>query len=202
MKRIRWFFLLVLLVALLYFGPSVHAEGQKDRVDKIQHQWFLTLYGGPHAQPDFYHVLSFDMRFEDGTSVAVAALAREFWRFKNWISFEIEGQAGKHFGGEHQGQFTGLIIGRWHWLPWDIYLDSSLAVGEGVSYNTAVSKIEKEDDEDATRWLNYLLVELTIKVPKFERWDLVYRIHHRSSNSGIIGAGASNYVCGGIKYSF
>lgn len=151
MKRIRWFFLLVLLVALHYFGPSVHAEGEKDRVDKIQHQWFLTLYGGPHAQPDFYHVLSFDMRFEDGTSVAVAALAREFWRFKNWISFEIEGQAGKHFGGEHQGQFTGLIIGRWHWFPWDKYLDTSLAVGEGVSYNTAVSKIEKEDDKDATR---------------------------------------------------
>ncbi len=142
------------------------------------------------------------MRFEDDTYVAVAALAKEFWRYKNWISFEIEGQVGKHFGGEHQGQITGLIVGRWRWFPWDKYLDTSLAVGEGVSYNTSVSKIEKEDDEDATRWLNYLLVELTFKVPKFERWDLVYRIHHRSSNNHLIGAGASNYVCGGIKYSF
>ena len=201
MKRIRWF-LLFFLAVLLYCGPSVYAEGEKDKDDKEQYKWFLTIYGGPHAQPDFYHALRFDMRFEDDTYIAVAALAREVWRYKNWISFEIEGQIGKHFGGEHQGQFTGLLTGRWHWFPWDKYLDTSLAVGDGVSYNTKVSKIEKEDDAEAIRWLNYLLVEVTFKVPKYPRWDLVYRIHHRSSNSGLIGAGGSNYICGGIKYSF
>ena len=40
------------------------------------------------------------MRFEDDTYKAVAALAREFYCYENWISFEVEGQVGKYFGNE------------------------------------------------------------------------------------------------------
>lgn len=192
----------VLSLVLLFSLTEAFAESDIDVDCAEQYKWFLTVYGGPHAQPDFYHVLRFDMSFEDDTYIAVAALARELWRYKDWVSFEAEGQVGKHFGGEHQGQLTGLIIGRWHWFPWDKYIDTSLALGDGVSWNTKISKIEKEDNDDAIRWLNYLLVEVTFGLPQYPRWDLVYRIHHRSSNSGLIGAGGSNYVTGGIKFSF
>jgi len=192
----------VLSLVLLFSLSNAFADNDNDENSIQQYKWFLTVYGGVHAQPDFYHVVRFDMSFEDDTYIAVAALAREFWRYENWISFEIEGQIGKYFGKEHQWQFTGLLIGRWHWFPWDKYLDTSFAVGNGLSYNTEISKVEKEDDDEAIRWLNYLMVELAFKLPKYPRWDLVYRIHHRSSNSGLIGAGGSNFITGGIKFSF
>jgi hypothetical protein len=81
-------------------------------------------------------------------------------------------------------------------------VDTSFAVGDGLSYYTEVSKVEKEDDQDAQKSLNYLLFELALGLPRYQQWDLVVRIHHRSSIFGLYGAGGSNYVCGGIKFSF
>jgi hypothetical protein len=189
----------IVLILLLFYSMTCAFAGD---ATNEKHKWFLTIFGGPSAQPDLEHVLTFNMHFEDDTYIAAAALAREFWRYDNWISFEAEGQVGKYFGNEHQWQFTGLIIGRWHRFPWDKYLDTSFAVGDGLSYNTETSKIEKEDDEDAGKWLNYLMFELTLGLPIYPRWDFVYRIHHRSSIRERIGAGASNFVTFGIKYSF
>lgn len=191
------------LMLLLYLLPSV-AFADSEETEKLaqRYKWFLTVYGGAHAQPDLEHVLTLQMHFEDDTYIAVAALAREFWHYENWISFEVEGQVGKYFGQEHQGQFNGLIIARWHRFPWDQYVDTSFAVGDGLSYNTKVSKVEEEDDDDAGHWLNYLLFELTMGLPQYPHWDAVYRIHHRSGIHGFIGDGGSNFVTFGVKYSF
>jgi hypothetical protein len=73
-------------------------------------------------------------------------------------------------------------------------VDTSFAVGDGLSYNTETSKVEEEDDDDAGKWLNYMMFELTLGLPKYHRWNFVYRIHHRSSIREKIGAGASNFV--------
>ncbi len=194
----RYLLFPVVLILLLFFSMT-YAFADDAANDK--HKWFLTIFGGPSAQPDLENVLIFNMRFEDDTYIAVAALAREFWRYDNWISFEVEGQVGKYFGNEHQWQFNGLIIGRWKRFPWDKYLDTSFAVGDGLSYNAETSKVEEEDDENAGKWLNYLMFELTLGLPKYPRWNLVYRAHHRSSIRERIGAGASNFVAFGIKYS-
>jgi hypothetical protein len=193
-----------LVLTLLLLLPPPNASAGDDKVEDITvpHKWFFTLYAGPHAQPDLEHVLLFDMSIEDDTYIAVAALAREFWRYEDYISFEAEGQLGKFFGKEHQGQINALVIARWLKFPWDKYVDTSFAVGEGLSYNTEVSQIEKDDDEDAGRWLNYLMFELTLGLPRYPRWNFVYRVHHRSSVRGLIGAGGSNYPTIGFKYAF
>ena len=75
-------------------------------------------------------------------------------------------------------------------------------MGDGISYNTEISKVEKEDDEDAGMVLNYLMFELTLGLPKYRQWDVVVRIHHRSSIYGMAGAAGSNFLTAGIKYSF
>ena len=201
----RFVLVAVLLSLLLLPLSNVSAEDAKDNKFEDtteQYKWFFTLYGGPSAQPDLEHVLLFDFTIEDDTYIGVAALAREFWRYEDYISFEAEGQLGKFFGKEHQGQITGLVIARWLKFPWDKYVDTSFAVGDGLSYNTEVSQVEKDDDENAGRWLNYLLFELTLGLPQYPRWDFVYRVHHRSSVRGLIGAGGSNYPTIGFKYAF
>ena len=198
----RYLLFPVVLSLLLFFALS-QAAADDDKTDDIQpYKWFFTLYGGAFTDSDLEDDLTFNWDFGDHTYIIVGALARELWRYEDFISFEVEGQVGNYFGNEHQWQFNGLIIGRWHRFPWDEYLDTSFAVGNGLSYNTETSKVEKEDDEDAGKWLNYLMFELTLGLPKYPRWDFVYRIHHRSSIRGRIGNGASNFVAFGIKYSF
>jgi len=199
--RYQWF-LLFIFTLLIGLGSNARADEDLNEDDKKRPKWFLTVYGGAHAQDDIEDVFSFRAKFEDNDYIAVAALAREFWHYKNFISFEVEGQIGKHFNNDTFWEFNGLIIGRWHAFPWDKYVDTSFAVGDGLSYYTEVSKVEKEDDEDAQKTLNYLMFELALGLPQYPRWGLVVRIHHRSSIFGLYGAGGSNYVCGGIKFSF
>ena len=201
MIRSRWF-LLFILTLLLCLGSGALADDDKIEADIKRPKWFLTVYGGAHAQDDIGDVFTFNAKFEDNDYIAVLALAREFWHYKEFISFEVEGQIGKHFNNDTFWEFNGLIIGRWHAFPWNKYVDTSIAVGDGLSYYTEVSKVEKEDDEDAQKTLNYLMFELALGLPQYPRWDLVVRIHHRSSIFGLYGAGGSNYVCGGIKFSF
>ena len=188
--RFRWFLLFVFTL-LHCFGSAALAADDKNEDDIKRHKWFLTVYGGAHAQDDIGDVFTFNAKFEDNDYIAVVALARQFWHYKKYISFEVEGQIG-----------NGLIIGRWHAFPWNKYVDTSVAVGDGLSHYTQVSKVEKEDDDDAQETLNYLMFELVLGLPRYPRWDLVVRIHHRSSIFGLYGAGGSNYVCGGIKFSF
>ena len=197
------YLLFPVFLSLLLFFALPQAAADDDKTDDVQpYKWFFTLYGGAFTDSDLEDDLTFNWDFGDHTYIIVGALARELWRYEDFISFEVEGQLGKYFGQEHQGQINGLIIARWLKFPWDQYVDTSFAVGDGLSYNTETSKVEEEDDEDAGKWLNYLMFELTLGLPKYPRWNSVYRIHHRSSIRGRIGDGASNFVAFGIKYSF
>jgi hypothetical protein len=194
-------FPVVLSLLLLFSLPNAFADNDKEEDNTLEHKWFLTVYGGLHAQKTLGGLLTFQATFPDDTYIAVAALGREFWRYKQ-LSLEVEGQVGKYFGQEHQWQLNALLVARWHLFPWNKYIATTLAVGDGISYNTEISKVEEADDEDAGLWLNYLMFELTLGLPKYRQWDVVVRIHHRSEVFGLIGAGGSNFLTAGIKYSF
>ena len=153
----RWFLLFVFSLLLCY-GSNAWADDDKNKNDINRHKWFLTIYGGAHAQENIEDVLTFQAEFEDNDYIVVAALAREFWRYKDYISFEAEGQIGKHFNNDTFWEFNGLIIGRWHLFPWDKYLDTSFAVGDGISHYTEVSKVEKADDEDNEKYLEKIMM--------------------------------------------
>ena len=199
--RLRWLMTLVwILIASLASNAGAQVDPKGNDPDR--YQWFVTAYGGAHAQDDINDVVTFQPKFEDNAYVGAVALARELWHYKKYLSFELEGQVAKHFNKDTQWEFVGVLIGRWHYFPWNKYVDTSLAVGDGFSYYTEVSEVEKEDDEDAQRSLNYLLFEVALGLPDYPKWDLVFRIHHRSSVFGLYGAGGSNFVCSGIKFAF
>ena len=196
--------LLVLGAVSLCLSPKVLAGSGETEGEPTKPEWFVTLYGGPHAQENLGEVLSFQATFPDDTYIAVVALARELWRYQNLVSLETEGQIGKHFGEMEHWEFNGLFTLRWHPFWWDEYVETSFAVGDGLSWATEVPEVEKEDDENGQRLLNYLLLELALGLPEHPQWDLVIRIHHRSGVFGLFGGvyGGANFLCGGIKYSF
>lgn len=93
---------------------------------------------------------------------------------------------------------------RWANLPWNKYLNTSLAIGEGISYDTSVQSLESKSSDHTKRLLNYLMLEATFAAPEYPRWQLVARIHHRSGAYGLYHAGntGSNDIGLGLRYLF
>lgn len=101
-------------------------------------------------------------------------------------------------------EFNPYIIWRWANFPWNRYIPTSLALAEGISYVTSVPSIEKRDNSNTKRILNYLMFEATFALPDHPRWQFLVRIHHRSGAYGLYGAGntGSNDIGAGLRYLF
>ncbi len=191
------------MTLLSFTASETLSQDNGQIIEAERYKWFVTAYGGAHAQDDFNDVVTLQPSFEDNAYIGVLALGREFWHYKKYLSFELEGQVAKHFNADTHWEFVGVLIGRWNYFPWDKYIDTSFAIGDGISYYTEVSEVEEDDtNDDAQRALNYLLLELAFGLPQHPRWDLVLRLHHRSSVFGLVGEGGSNFVCGGFKFAF
>ncbi len=67
---------------LLFSLPNAFADNDKEEDNTLERKWFLTVYGGLHAQKTLGGLLTFQATFPDDTYIAVAALGREFWRYK------------------------------------------------------------------------------------------------------------------------
>lgn len=109
--------------------------------------------------------------------------------------------------GSHQHTIYELdpYIGfRWANFPWNCYVVTSLMAGEGISYVTSVPWIEKKNNDNTRRLLNYMVLEATFALPKYPLLQLVARVHHRSGVYGLYHAGntGSNDIGLAIRYLF
>lgn len=109
--------------------------------------------------------------------------------------------------GRHQNQIYELdpyLIFRWANWRWNDTVVTSFAIAEGVSYDTSISSIEKRDNDNTKRFLNYLMLEATFAAPSYPRLQAVARIHHRSGAYGLYHAGntGSNDIGLAIRYLF
>ena len=199
-----WVKLLYSLLILLLFTPGISADSGEGEYSPKDFKWGLSVYGGLLFQDSLDEITKGRPRIREHSYILAVALAREIWRFRDLFGFELEGQTVRHFDEMNHWEFNGLLIGRWRLFPWDKYLDTSFAIGDGLSYATEVPKVEEREDPDAGRWLNYLMFELTLGLPQYPKWDVLFRIHHRSSLKGSIGASdaGSNFFCTGIRYNF
>lgn len=168
-------------------------------------QWSLTLYGAVLLKGNLSDASLLYSGFEDSYLLALA-LARRVASYKDKIDLELEGQVVKHFEGQDHWEFNGLAAIRWLPFPWDSYIDTSFASGAGLSYAAETPKVElqRRGDDQSTKLLTYLMIELAFSLPQTPDWSLVTRVHHRSGAFGLFSGvtGASNGWGFGIKYSF
>ncbi|MEI8348165.1 MAG: hypothetical protein WCG27_11905, partial [Pseudomonadota bacterium] len=81
----------------------------------------------------------------------------------------------------------------------DKYLLTTFAFGDGLSAVTHHPSSETVSQNVHRSILNYILVEITLGVPKYPDWLLSLRIHHRSGIYGLMDVdGGSDYLCLGI----
>lgn len=119
---------------------------------------------------------------------------------------EWEVQFGKHWGQQSHVEVNALALVRWKRFPWSDSLRTSVALGDGLSWASETPFLEaaSHSDHDSSQLLNYLLLEGTLGLPAFPRWDVILRIHHRSGVFGLFDgvAGGSNVLALGLRVSF
>ena len=100
------------------------------------------------------------------------------------------------------------LIWRWTKFPWDRYLKNSIAIGDGISYDSHPPFADREPGNpasDFSRLLNYLLLEVTFALPSHPELQLAFRVHHRCTAWGTFpknpNAGSTN-VGLGVRYYF
>jgi hypothetical protein len=173
----------------------VAAEG------KPEYPWFVTLLGGEYSGSQ---LLEIPARFnlQDSYTFGVS-VSKQFARWTRFMRWEVELQVLKHFGEQDNWEFTGSVNLRWVVFPWNKWVETTAAVGEGLSWATEIPALEKADptNSDNAQLLNYILLEITFAVPE-SSWSLVTRIHHRSGVWGLFGHTGSNVLEAGIRYRF
>lgn len=192
-RRVIGFAFGLLLVVLCSSQPA-----------QAENDWAITLYTAALSSDTLGETVLFSAELEGSYYLTAFALSRRVGSYKKTIDFEVEGQVVKHFGKQDHMEFNGVFVARWLPFPWDKYLDTTLAVGEGLSLATETPKFEIENHEHASSFLNYLLIELAFSLPRHPNWSFVTRIHHRSGAFGLFDdvRGASNAVGIGLRYSF
>ena len=193
---------LIIPVFLLILFPAITVRAE-DSSTKIEYNWHLTAAIGTLLQNNMDEIVLKRKASTDSNYLVMLALARDIYKSKKWIGIELEGQISKHFGDDNdQWEFVGLAVGRWYPFPWDKYIDTSFGAGAGLSYYTEISKTELAKNDDAQNLLLSLMLELTFGLPRYPKWNLDFRLHHRSGANSTIGESGSNYLCGGVRLNF
>jgi hypothetical protein len=175
-----------------------------DSVNAKERDWAVTIYAGGLIDATLSETAKGGFSFEDACFVSIG-LMRKLYTYRHYVDFEVEGQVDKFIGNQDYWQFDLLGYLRWLPFPWDKHLNTSFAVGAGLSYATDVPEIEVKNQGESRRLLGALSFEFTFALPRIPQWRLVAGLlHHRSGAGGTFGGvtSASNGFGIGMRYRF
>ena len=165
---------------------------------------FVSLVWGRSTEKDLQALATFDYHGFVDSEIMLVSVGKEVKEFKAPLRLEVEGQIGKHWGYQKHWETNAALVLRWLKFPWDRHVDSSFAIGDGISYASEDPQIEVDKLGRTSKILNYLLLELECAIPDQDKWSVFMRIHHRSGIYGLIDgvSGGSNMLTGGVRLRF
>lgn len=188
---------LTLLASLIFWPGAAHTDQDGDS--------FVSLYVGRYSDTVFVKNLQFDHEFERAY-ISVLSMGTRLAQYRQSLNLEIEGQIGMHSGSQHHQEVNVAVVLRWLAFPWDRYLDTSFAFGNGLSYATTdpVLEIENADNGQTAQWLYYILAEWAFSFRRLSQWEFFWRIHHRSGIYGLLADNnaGSNFAGLGLRRRF
>lgn len=189
-------------MAFLCATPCVlNADVREDEPRAWRDGWSITAFIGQHDDSRFGEIVSMRGWRLEPTYIAGAALNRKFgeW-FDGMLHWEVEGSLFRYWGEQRHWEGNAALVARWTYFPWDDYVDTSFAFGQGVSMASRRPAVERDDTR---KFLNHLLTEFEFAPPRDSPWSVVARLHHRSGVFGLYGTrGGSNFVTLGLRYRF
>jgi hypothetical protein len=207
--NINRYFSLLSLLLFIFFSVSSSVAGveNSDSNDPAEHKWAITLFNGVYTSRTFGKT-TFNIPGQlESNYLHGLSISRELGKTEHF-SWELESTFAKHHGKhktcyQNYEEYVLAFLLRYHTFPWDNFINTSFAIGEGLSYTSETPAREAQrDDSGSQRLLNYLAIELSFSIPKYPRTRIVYRIHHRSGVFGLFGGvrGASDFYLLGLRY--
>jgi len=207
-----------ILLILLLISSCCLAAQQKQQDDR---QWSVMGYFGATTEQKLSQLIDFHYtRASENLYSAELAYALDkdnpVTRFFNYLflnRIQLASNMGvrnNYASPDHKWipELDVYIMGRRTHFPWDNYLRTSIAIGEGISYVTHRLYAENNGTagDESPRLLDFLMFEVTFALPQYPYLELVARIHHRSACYGLFYAeghnSGSNNVGIGIRYYF
>lgn len=200
-----------IVLAVLFISTAITSFAEPDPA-LLDNPWAVFVYAGQMTENTIGKVVAFNFQLDDETLYSLE-LSRQLSPnnpFRRWLQpivGTIELNANGTYRDDPVGpiyEFNPYVSFRWIDFPWNHVITTTFAIGEGLSYDTNIPQVEAENSEETQNLLNYLMLEATFALPKYPRWELVYRIHHRSGVFGLYNAGnnGSTAVGLGIRYRF
>jgi hypothetical protein len=193
---------IILLILILLCSRTIRAE-EKSCQSKL---WTVTGFIGQGATRGIEKVIEKRDFHLKSTFFGSVALARQCCEWRNVLFFErlileVEGQAAKHWGRQHNGELTLAPILRFNDVGWPDVICMNFAIGDGISQTIGTPKVEPHPKKT----LNFLLLEGAFFRPQNPDWQVVLRLHHRCKCWGLYsskrGAG-TNFIALGLRYRF
>lgn len=183
----------------LAWAAACQAADEADTQERKDYA--LTVYYGQLTDNDWQDALIPGTGNLVDSHLAVAALSKTVHRAASLpITFELEGQAAKHYGKQDNWELNLLAAGRWHGFPWNDRIRTTAAFGLGPSYATSTPAYEVEMNGTSNRLMAYWYLEVTAG-PASADWSVSFRLHHRSTAFGLFGRdGGYNALAIGLRY--
>ncbi|MDR1057507.1 MAG: hypothetical protein LBL17_02940 [Coxiellaceae bacterium] len=210
-----YLFKILLLIAINIFPRDVVANSTNIYDLK---PWSVLFYGGGTAKQTFGDVI-LGKYTSFGEIIYATELAYTFdhnnliRRFFKSV-FDVVQLAGnivyRHDYRHHDNVKEGnlYLIWRFTRFPWSSYLRNSVAIGDGISYDSHppfADRLPEKPASDFANLLNYMVLEITFALPSHPEFELALRLHHRCTAWGIYpknrSAGSTN-VGIGVRYYF
>lgn len=192
---------LVLAAMVLAIAPgSARAQGEAP--------WWITASTGvgvyARIGTDNFLVDLLPAGLERDVYSSSLAVGRTLTANPKIFAWEAEVQAVKYFDRQRHWEWDGAILFRWKQNPWNDWLQTSLAIGDGLSYASQTPVIEAQRNAKTSKLLNFLVIEATVRLPGDAGAQLVLRLNHRSGIYGLFNGvhAGSNFVSLGVRMPF
>jgi len=197
--RSMWFILVLLLLSL----PARAARCSESGMHRVS--VYVGRFSGSGLSTDIATLHWRRVDVEDSYLIAVT-YGEVLGRLTQDLQLEWELQGAKHFGRQTHVEANALVLARWQRFPWNDWVYTTFAFGEGLSLasRTPPLEVERHPQTGSQPLLDYLAIELTAASSASSPWTWLMRIHHRSGAWGTFGGvhGASNVLAIGIRYGF
>ncbi len=181
-----------------------------------KYTWGLTGYVGIMTTNEMYHDMVFDFG-SLGPGMLYSGEVNYQLDKNNWarkylapllFASTIELNANVTYETDPTGplwEFNPYFSFRWRDFPWNQSLLTTIGIGEGVSWasHNPQQELDSEDnDGDGSKFLNFLLFEVTFSLPEHPEWQVIYRLHHRSSVFGTYCEGTMGSTATGVAVRY
>ncbi len=180
------------------------SAGAAAAVEEGPGPYAVTAFGGVLLDNTFDEVLFRPGRIDtESAQLAGVALSARLAEPVAGLELGVEGQIVRHFGAQTHWEVNApVLVARWDRFPWDDYVGTGIAFGLGLSMASEIPDLERANEGGSQPVMAYWTIELALGPPE-GAWELVGRLHHRSTAFGTFGEeGGANALVLGLRHRF